>query len=259
MSNPTISDWTGRRVWILGASSGIGAALARELAARGAQVAVSARRHTALQALAKDLPHGLALTCDASDPQQIAAVAAKLHAQWGGIDMAIYAAGVWYPMDATELSAEAIDATLDINLRGAMHFAATVIPLLRQAGAGSLAFIGSVAGYRALPRAVVYGTSKAALAYFAATLHLELAPIGIGVYLVSPGFVDTPMTVSNDFPMPAIIPPEQAAKEIVAGFASGDFEIHFPKRLTRPMRWARMLPDGLYFPLVRKLTSATRK
>jgi NAD(P)-dependent dehydrogenase (short-subunit alcohol dehydrogenase family) len=259
MSNPAISDWTNRRVWILGASSGIGAALARELAARGARVAVSARRRDPLQVLAKDLPHSLVLVCDASDPQQIATAAAKLQAKWGGIDMAIYAAGVWYPMDASELGAEAIDATLDINLRGAMHFAATLIPLLRQAGSGALAFIGSVAGYRALPRAVVYGTSKAALAYFAATLHLELTPAGIGVYLVSPGFVDTPMTVSNDFPMPAMIPPDQAAQEIVAGFASSDFEIHFPKRLTRPMRWARMLPDGLYFPLVRKLTGATRK
>lgn len=255
--NPPIPTWRDRRVWILGASSGIGAGLARELAARGARVAVSARRRDLLDELAATLPGGLALPCDALDAEQLAAAHAQLIARWGGIDLAIYAAGVWHPVTAMEMRRDKIDETLDINLRGAMYFAASVVPGLVTQGAGAIAFIGSVAGYRALPRALLYGSSKAALAYFAATLHLELAPAGIGVHLVSPGFVATPMTANNDFPMPGIMALDAAVAEIVAGLEGGAFEIHFPKRLSRPLRWARLLPDRWYFPLVRRLTATS--
>lgn len=257
MSNPYITDWKRRRVWILGASSGIGAALARELAARGAQVAISARSQDKLDELAATMPGAIALPCDAADADQVSAAHAELLARWGGIDLAIYAAGVWHPVTAMELRRDRIDATLDINLRGAMYFAATVVPGLITQGTGAIAFIGSVAGYRALPRALLYGSSKAALAYFAATLHLELAPAGIGVHLVSPGFVETPMTAQNEFPMPAIMTVDTAVGEIVAGLEGGAFEIHFPKRLSRPLRWARLLPDRWYFPLVRRLTAGS--
>jgi NAD(P)-dependent dehydrogenase (short-subunit alcohol dehydrogenase family) len=258
MSNPPIRDWSGKRVWILGASSGIGAALARELARRGAWVALSARRREPLEVMAKQLPDALALPCDATDSRQIAAACEALRARWGGIDLALYAAGVWHPVLAAGLEAQAIDETLDVNLRAPMHFAASMVPLLRAQGHGAIAFIGSVSAYRALPRALLYGASKAALSYFAETLHIELAPAGIGVHLISPGFVDTPMTAVNDFPMPALMTPEAAVQAIVNGFAGSDFEIHFPKRLSRPLRWARLLPDSLYFYLVRRLTATSQ-
>lgn len=253
MSNPRLRDWRERRVWILGASSGIGAALARALAGQGARVALSARRAEALTALGAGLAGSLVLPCDAAQPATMRQAHAELVRQWGGIDLAVYAAGVWHPREASAIDDDAIDATLDVNLRGAMHFAATLLPGMRADGQGAIAFIGSVAAYGALPQACLYGASKAGLAYFAATLHLELAPRGIGVFLVSPGFVDTPMTAVNEFPMPAMIAPDVAAREILAGFAAGDFEVHFPKRLSRPLRWARLLPDSLYFPLARTL------
>jgi short-subunit dehydrogenase len=258
--NPRITDWQGLRVWIVGASSGIGAALARELAARGARVALSARRRELLQQLAADLPQSLALPCDAADPAAIEAAACRLDELWQGIDVAIYAAGIWHPVSATEFDGARIDATLDINLRGAMHFAAALAPRLLRRGEGNaghgraLAFVGSVAGYRPLPRALLYGTSKAALNYFAGALHLDLSPRGLGVFLINPGFVETPMTAVNDFPMPALVPVERAVREIVAGFARGSFEIHFPRRLSWTLKALGLLPDRLYLPLVRMLT-----
>jgi short-subunit dehydrogenase len=258
MSNPRLRDWQGRRVWILGASSGIGEALARELVGQGARLALSARRADRLAALGATLPGSLVLPCDAAQPPTMRPVHRELLQRWGGIDLAVYAAGIWHPAAAQDIGPDAIDATLNVNLRGAMHFAAMVLPGLRERGAGAIAFIGSVSAYGALPQASLYGASKAGLAYFAATLHLELAPQGIGVFLVSPGFVDTPMTAVNDFPMPAMMAPAAAAREIVAGLHAGNFEIHFPKRLSRPLRWARLLPDSLYFPLARALTRGTR-
>jgi short-subunit dehydrogenase len=252
--NSRLLDWRGRRVWILGASSGIGAALARELAGRGARLALSARRPDELARLAAELPDAIALPCDAARPTSIEGVAAQIVEKWQGIDLALYAAGVWHPVAAAEIDAARIDATLDVNLRGAMHFAATVVPRLLAQGHGAIAFVGSVAGYRPLPRAALYGTSKAALAHFAGTLHLELAPRGIEVFLINPGFVATPMTAANDFPMPAMIDADAAAREIVAGLGRRRFEIHFPRRLSWPLKLLSLLPDALYYPLVRHFT-----
>jgi NAD(P)-dependent dehydrogenase (short-subunit alcohol dehydrogenase family) len=259
MSNPPLRDWRGKRVWILGASSGIGAAVARAVAQRGARVALSARRREPLEQLAIALPDAIALPCDATRREQIDAACAALQERWAGIDLALYAAGVWHPASAEHgLRTRDIDETIDINLRAPMHFAASVLPLLRAQGRGAIAFVGSVSAYRALPRALLYGASKSALAYFAATLHMELAPAGIGVHLISPGFVATPMTAANDFPMPALMSADAAAQAILAGLAGGAFETHFPKRLSRPLRWARCLPDRIYFPLVRALTGMHR-
>lgn len=249
--NRPIRDWQGRRVWILGASSGIGEALARELAGRGARVALSARRAARLDALCDEIPGAIAVSCDAAHIADIEAACTQVIAGLGGIDLAIYAAGVWHPQPAGALDPAAIDATLAVNLAAPMHFCRLVVPALRHRS-GALALVGSVAGYRPLPQAALYGSSKAALNYFAGTLHLELSP-AVGVFLINPGFVDTPMTQTNRFHMPALMPVADAARAIVAGFAAGDFEIHFPKRFTRTLRAARHLPDALYFPLARRL------
>lgn len=254
--NPPIADWRGRRVWLLGASSGIGAALARALLARGARVALSARSPLRLQEAAGGAPDALLLPCDATAEASLRAAWESLLAAWGGVDVALYVAGDYTPLRAWDLDREfgAARRMLDVNFTGALVFAACVVPQLLAQRGGQIAFVASVAGYRGLPKALVYGPSKAALINFAETLFLDLAPRGIGVRLINPGFVATGLTAQNDFAMPALLTPEAAAQAIVEGFAGGAFEIDFPKRFTRVMKLLALFPYRLYFPLVRRLT-----
>jgi short-subunit dehydrogenase len=252
--NQPIRNWKGQRVWIIGASSGIGAALAAALLQRGALVAVSARRADALRALAAGREAARVLAFDLNDDAAFAAAADTLFAAWGGIDLVVFSAGAYAPMRAWQLDANDIDRLLAINLRAPMAAAARLIPQLLKQGNGALAFVSSVAGYRGLPKAAAYGPTKAALINFAETLYLDLAPRGLSVYLINPGFVATPMTAANDFEMPALISPQQAAEEIIAGFGRGGFEIHFPRRFTWWLKLRRLLPYSLYFALVRRFT-----
>ena len=248
--NPKITDWSGKRVWLVGASSGIGAALARELAGRGARLALSARSVDKLRALA--IENALLLPCDATDTASLATARASLLAAWRGIDLVIYLAGDYVPMRAADFDLAVAERVVTVNFNGAMRLAATVLPDLR--AGGGIVFVASVAGYRGLPKALAYGPGKAALIHFAECLHLDLAPQGIGVWVVNPGFVATQLTAKNDFAMPALLTPGEAALATVDGLKTGKFEIHFPKRFTRVMKFLALLPYGLYFPLVRRLT-----
>ena len=252
--NPPIRDWSAQRVWIIGASSGIGAALAVALLERGASVAVSARRTEALRAVVAG--HGAArvLAFDLNDRAALGRACDELFRTWRGIDLVVFCAGAYAPMRAWQLDANDIDRMLDINLRAPMAAAARLIPRLLKQGSGALAFVSSVAGFRGLPKAAAYGPTKAALINFAETLYLDLAPRGLSIFLINPGFVATPMTAANDFEMPALISPQQAAEEIIAGFGRGSFEIHFPRRFTYWLKLLRLLPYGLYFALVRRFT-----
>lgn len=254
--NRPIRDWRAQRVWILGASSGIGAALAEALLSRGARVALSARRADILQRLAGGREEALVLPLDLADTGTFTTTLDRLWREWDGLDLVVFCAGTWTPMPATRLDADAIERTLALNLQAPMAACAGLVPRLLAQRHGTIAFVSSVAGYRGLPRSAAYGSSKAGLSHFAETLHLELAPRGISVFLVNPGFVATPMTASNDFRMPAIISPEEAADEIITGFARGSFEIHFPRRFTRWLKLLRLLPYRAYFPLARRLTGA---
>lgn len=250
--NPRIVDWRGRRVWLLGASTGIGAALARELHRRGARLALSARSSAQLAELAAALPGATAWPCDAGDPAALAEVASGLQRQWGELDLAVYLAGDYRPMRVADFDCEQALRLLDVNYAGALRFTAAVLP--RLAPTGGIALFASVAGYRALPKALAYGPAKAALIHFAESLHLELAAQGRGVWLVNPGFVATRLTATNDFAMPALLTPEQAAVFTVDGLAGGKFEITYPRRFTVWLKLLRCLPYRLYFPLVRRLT-----
>jgi short-subunit dehydrogenase len=250
--NPKIVDWSGKRVWLVGASSGIGAALAGELARLGARVALSARSVDKLRAL--DIPDALLLPCDATDTASLAGARASLLAAWRGVDLVIYLAGDYVPMRTKDFDLAVAEKVITVNFNGGMRLAATVLPDL-QAG-GGIAFVASVAGYRGLPKALAYGPGKAALIHFAECLHLDLAPQGIGVWVINPGFVATPLTAKNDFAMPALLTPEQAALATVDGLKTGKFEIHYPKRFTRVMKLLALLPYGWYFPLVRRLTGS---
>jgi len=252
--NRPITDWNGVRVWLVGASSGIGAALARALAARGAKLALSARDAARLALVAHDCEGALALPMDVTREGDYARVLAQIVAEWGGVDVVVLNAGTYAPLRAWEMTPEAIRQTLEVNLLGVMNGAAAVVPGLLAQGKGAIAIVGSVAGYGGLPKAIAYGASKAALINFTETLYLDLAPRGVSVFLVSPGFVATPLTAQNDFHMPALIQPEAAADAMIEGFARGRFEIDFPKRFTRVLRLMRLLPYRLYFALVRKTT-----
>ena len=248
--NPTITDWREKRVWLVGASSGIGAAVAEELARRGARVALSARRIEKLQELA--IQDAMLLPCDATDTASIASARAALIAAWGGVDLVIYLAGDYIPMRADTFDLAVAEKVMAVNFNGAMRLASEVLPDLKPGG--GIAFVASVAGYRGLPKALAYGPGKAALIHFAEVLHLDLAPKGIGVWVINPGFVATQLTAKNDFSMPALMTPYDAALALVDGFRSSAFEIHFPKRFTRVMKLLAHLPYRWYFPLVRRLT-----
>jgi short-subunit dehydrogenase len=252
--NTPITDWHGRRVWLVGASSGIGAALARALAARGARVAISARSADKLAQVAAECPGSLAAPLDFTDAAATARVCKQLLFDWGGIDLVVFCAGTYRPLRAWELTAEAIRETLEVNLFGTMNGVAAVLPGMLGQKSGAIALVASVAGYAGLPRALVYGPSKAALINFAEILHMDLAPRRVSVFLINPGFVDTPLTAQNDFRMPALITPEAAAAAIIEGFARGRFEIHFPRRFTWLMKCLARLPRCIYFPLVRRST-----
>jgi len=253
--NPRLRDWRGQRVWIVGASSGIGEALARELGRRGARLALSARREAPLRALAEAVPAGdLVLPLDVTDAAAVQAAAGRIEADWGGIDLVVWLAGTYAPMRAQQFDLARARAMLDANLHGVLNGLAALLPMCERNACGGVALVSSVAGYRGLPKSLAYGPGKAAVINLAETLWLDLAPHGVGVWLVSPGFVDTPLTAANDFAMPGLMQPAEAARAMIDGFARGRFEIHFPKRFTLWLKLLRLLPDRLYFAAVRRVT-----
>ncbi len=254
--NPKITDWSQKRVWIVGASSGIGEALAEKLYACGARVALSARRVEKLASLAARLGDArtLALPLDITQVDSIVEAEKKLVAAWGGYDLVIFMAGDYTAMRAWEIDLAVAKKMVAVNWEGFLNGLTVVIPRLMQAKSGGIALVSSVAGYRGLPKSLVYGPTKAALINLAETLYLDLKDKGLDVYVICPGFVKTPMTADNDFEMPYLITPEKAADEIIKGFGKGEFEIHFPKAFTRMLKTLQSLPYSLYFPAVKRST-----
>ncbi|ROR47375.1 SDR family NAD(P)-dependent oxidoreductase [Diaphorobacter sp. C33] len=255
--NPAITDWRGKRVWLVGASSGIGRAVAAQLHAQGAQVIVSARQQALLAAFAHEHPGSQAVVLDVTDAQAVLDVAARLQTE-SPLDLVCYCAGHYTPMRADTLALPELLRHQQVNLTGALHVLAAVVPgLLASAQAGRvphLSLVASVAGWRGLPQSLAYGPTKAALINLAETLFLDLRPQGVGVSVVNPGFVDTPLTRQNDFNMPALLTPEQAAQAILRGWGRGAFELHFPRRFTLWLKLLRVLPYRWYFPLVHRMT-----
>ena len=256
--NPRLTDWTGRTAWLVGASTGIGRATAARLHALGAKVVVSARSASALQTFTEAHPGSEAIALDATDRDALHAAAASIVERHGRIDLAVYCAGTYAPMRATEFSLQVALQHQQVNYVGALYLLDALLPhLLAQARAGQgghLSLVSSVAGYRGLPKSLAYGPTKAALTHLAQTLYLDLHPLGLGVSVVNPGFVATPLTAQNEFRMPALISPEEAAEQMLRGWARGEFEIHFPKRFTRVLKALGLLPDGPYFAAVRRAT-----
>lgn len=251
--NPPLDDWRGRRVWLVGASTGIGRALAEALHAAGARVVVSARNREALAQYAGTHEGAVALPLDAVDAQAVRAAAQAL-LEHGPLDCVVYCAGYYRAQRATAFSLPEMLRHQQVNYVGALNLLDAVLPALLAQGHGHVCLVGSVAGFRGLPKSLAYGPTKAALINLAQTLYLDLRPRGIGVSLVNPGFVETPLTAQNEFEMPALISPQKAAAEILQGWARGRFEIHFPRRFTWGMKLLSLLPFRLYQALVRRFT-----
>ena len=251
--NPPLTDWRGKTVWIVGASSGIGAATASALHAQGARVIVSARKEQALQDFVAAHSGAQALVLDATDRQAVQTAALQVQAQ-GRLDCVVYCAGHYTAMRGFAMDLEDALRHMQVNYQGALYLLDAVLPQLLAQGAGHISLVGSVAGYRGLPNSLAYGPSKAALIHLAETLYLDLKDKGLGVSIVNPGCVQTPLTANNDFTMPALLTPAQAAQAIVKGWAAGAFEIHFPKRFTLWLKLLRCLPYRAYFALVKRLT-----
>ncbi|WP_322866980.1 SDR family NAD(P)-dependent oxidoreductase [Aquicoccus sp. G2-2] len=238
-------------IWIIGASDGIGAALAREWAGRGARLILSARSAEKLAGLAAELgPDHLSLPLDVSDRASLVAAAKKI-VEIGPLDRVVHLAAMYDPGKIADLDTETAAQVVSVNLTGSFHIAQIAPPLLREGG--QLALCGSVAGYIGLPQGQIYSATKAGVINLAQSLRAELAG-RYDVRLISPGFVDTRLTQRNDFTMPAMATPEIAARAIIKGLGTRRFEVHFPRRLTYALKLLSVLPYWAALPLTRRLT-----
>jgi short-subunit dehydrogenase len=252
--NPRIDSFAGQRVWVIGASYGIGAEIARELLARGARVALSARKRDLLAQVAGDARDALIAELDITDRESIGRAARAIEARWDGYDLALIVAGTHLEMRAQSWDLGAAKGLLEVNLIGVLNCLDSIIPTLLKQRSGGVGIVSSMAGYVGLPKALIYGPSKAALINLAESLYGDLHPEGIGVYLINPGFVDTPLTQKNDFSMPALMAADAAARATLDGIGAGRFEIHYPRRFTAWFKLLRMLPYPLQFAAVRRVT-----
>lgn len=256
MSKPDAKD---KVAWITGASSGIGRALAANLARRGWTVAVSARGEAELQSLVKETADATGsihpFPLDITDIQKCAETVNQISGKLGEIALAVLNAGTHHPVDADGFDASAFARLVDINLLGTGNCLDPLLKRMIRAQSGHIAIVASVAGYRGLPTSAYYGASKAAQINFAEALKLDLDRHDIKLQLVNPGFVKTPLTDKNDFPMPFLMEVDDAAERMARGFESNAFEITFPRRFAYILKLLRILPYRLYFPIVSRMTA----
>lgn len=210
-------------------------------------VAISARSKDKLAAIASDAKTINAYPLDVTDAEATTNTIAAIEAASGPIDLAVLNAGTWKLMDVADLDMDAVRAGIEVNYMGVMYALQALLPGMMARKGGHIAIVASVAGYRGLPRSIAYGPTKAALINLAETLRAELEPHNITVSIVNPGFVDTPMTSDNPFPMPGIISAEVAANSLLSGLQRKKYEIRFPLMFTFAMKFLRILPNGIYF------------
>lgn len=236
--------------WVTGAGSGIGRETARAFAKKGFKVAVSGRSREPLEALAAEHPLIDAFPLDVTNAEQVAETARQIEAEHGPIDIAVFGAGNYHPVSADKFMAEEFRAMMDVNYMGVIHGLAAVLPNMRARQKGHVAWIASVAGYCGLPKAAAYGPTKAALINLAESLKPELARDHIAVSLINPGFVKTPLTAQNDFPMPFLMEAEEAGRLTVEGLIRRKFEIAYPWPFVMMMKIMRILPYSLFFRII---------
>jgi NAD(P)-dependent dehydrogenase (short-subunit alcohol dehydrogenase family) len=253
-------DETWRTAWVTGASSGIGRALALALAKGGARVAASARSTDKLVELAR-LDAGIVpFPLDVRDAAATASTVHTIAERLGPIDLAVLNAGVWKPISTRSFSAAKVAHALATNVQGVANGVEALLPAMLERGSGHIAMVASVAGYRGLsPATAAYGPSKAAIINLAETLRNDLASRGIAISLINPGYVETPMTGANRFPMPFMIGADDAAQRIVRGLRRRRFEIAFPRQLVALMKLARLMPYPMYFWYARTFLAPVRR
>lgn len=241
-------NWPGKRYWLVGASQGLGRAVAHELSKTGAEVILSARDTDALAELAGELPGKASVVgIDVADAASVAEAAQST----GEIDGMVYLAGVYWPMAAKDFDGEKAAKMLDVNLTGAARVLGHVLPPMIERDAGHIVLTGSLSGFRGLPGANGYGASKAGIMSMAETLYADLRTSGIDVQLINPGFIKTRLTEKNEFTMPFIMEPEDAAKLFVDHMQGDDFARNFPRHFGAMFRLSQFLPDWLYYRLFR--------
>lgn len=252
--NKPVTSFYNKRIWVIGASSGIGFACTKDFLSHGAKVAISARRADLLQEINEAYPSDqvLSLALDARNHSELSTAYQAIKDAWGGLDLIVFVSGIYEPMRADSFDLSKAKNIIDLNILGPMSACAVVLPDFISCQSGGIAIVSSVAGYSGLPKALAYGPSKAAMINFCENLYYDLKPKGISVYMINPGFVATDATANNDFEMPALITPEKASEYILDGIQAGKFDIHFPKRFSLFLKFLRILPYPLYFYLLKK-------
>lgn len=241
-------EFAGKRYWLVGASAGLGEALARKLAAVGAHVVVSARGEEDLQKLVADLGHNASyVTVDVSDADDVARAAEDV----GEIDGYVHLAGVYWPQGAQDWVAGEVNAMLDINLTGMARVLGHVVPAMVAKDAGHIVITSSLTGFRGLPRSIGYTASKAGAMSLAECMYADLRGTGVDVQVANPGFIKTQLTDKNDFNMPFIMEPADAAEIMFQHMQSGGFKRSFPALFSLVFRGSQFLPDWLYYRIFR--------
>ncbi len=242
-----------RLVWITGASTGIGAEIAKQLADQGVVVATSARKVDMLQAAATLNPNLKPYPLDVTDAKAVADTFAQIERDHGPINLVIAGAGTYAPLSLDQFKPEAFQSTFQVNYLGVINVLSAILPSFRTRKSGHIAWIASVAGYIGLPQAASYGPTKAALINLAECLQPDLAVEGITTSIINPGFVKTPLTAQNEFEMPFLMEVAEAARQTIIGLAKKKFEIAYPWKFVWILKTLQLLPYPWFFGLVRKL------
>ncbi len=242
--------------WVTGASSGIGREVAAQLAQAGWTVAISARRREALESLAAMYPGQMIVApVDITDEAAVRACHAKIEAEAGRrVARAVLNAGTYLRDTGADFEVARFKAQVEVNLLGTANCLAALLPGLIRAGSGQIGVVGSLAGLAGLPDSVTYSTTKAGLLAMCQSLKFDLDRAGVGISAILPGFVKTPLTAKNSFPMPYLMEVEDAARVILRGLDAGRFMIAFPAGLAWPLRFLRILPSPVYFSLMARAT-----
>ena len=242
-----------KKIWITGASSGIGKAAAEKFAKEGWKVAVSARRKELLDELAKD-QNITSFPLDVTNRDQINKVFKSILNEFGDLDICLFSSGTYEPKDEQNIDPDKIKNVMNVNFLGVIDYVKAVEDFFKNKKSGHISIVSSIAGYRGLPNSSGYGPSKAALTNFSESIYFDFKKYKVKVSVVSPGFIKTPLTDKNEFPMPFLRSPEFAAEKIYNGLMnSNSFEIDFPKQLTITLKFLRILPYRIYLFLVDKL------
>lgn len=244
-----------KTAWVTGASTGIGRDVALQLAARGVKVAVSARSAEKLAALGTSV---LAIPLDVTDAEACRAAVERIESELGPIDLAVLGAGTYTPVAIDDLNPAQFAHMMGTNYMGVVNCISALAPGMIARRSGHLSWIASVAGYIGLPKAAAYGPTKAALINLAESLYPEMKAKGVSVSVINPGFVETPLTAQNDFEMPFLMKPEDAARRTIEGLAAGRFEVAYPRRFVAILKTLRLLPYPLFFKLISRAVLKAR-